>query len=271
MSRRFIAAGLLMAAILATPPHTRALAAKKKKADEPAKKADAIDSGKFNAGEFVGLLETTPGSDRMFNLAFEQEKLVATGKGGAKATASNRLTQLQQRVQQARAKLLAASSPKEAQKAMQEIVKAQGDYQNAVGQALAAAAGGANKPPAGFKVDKVKSFVEFQASETVKVRTMVLPEEFDEKGNPKKYGKEELAKLKGKDRNLPGYESSLEKLEPGQKLRVILAARRPVAKAEDNEAPEDKVRADKKMQVKTIIILEESKGMPEKGKEKKKK
>ena len=96
---------------------------------------------------------------------------------------------------------------------------------------------------------------------------MVLPEEFDDKGKPKKYTKEELATLKGKDTNLPGYESSLEKLETGQKLRVVLLrqeeargqaqeGRRPGQGAVEEKDPKDPT--EKKMQVKMIVILAEA-------------
>src|SRR5262249_37754586 len=128
--------------------------------------------------------------------------------------------------------------------------------------------------------------IEFQHRELVKVRTMILPEQFDEKGNIKKYTKEELKELKGKDKDLPGYESSLEKLEAGQVVTVTLAAySRPKPKPEDKPRPEDKVNPEdkinakdldkvkpdeeKKMQVRVIVIKEEAPSAPErKGRKK---
>jgi hypothetical protein len=319
MSRRFIGAGLLMAFILSLPwlTATPALAQKKKAAD-PAK-ADIIDSGKLAACELVGTLETTPGSDRMFNLECEQDNLVPTGKGNgkinpggnprpAKPPNMNRVNQAQQKIQQAmqhgqqaQARLASARNPQDAKKAQAdlnkaqgELNKAQGDYQTAVIQVMVQANAQQNVMmvaairkygigvPTGYKITKVKSLVEFQASESVKVRTMVLPEEFDEKGKPKKYTKDELATLKGKDKNLPGYESSLDKLETGQKLRVVLAAvrKKPVAKAKEadkdpdkdveDKDPKDKDMTEKKMQVKLILILSEAKALPSSANDKKK-
>jgi hypothetical protein len=112
---------------------------------------------------------------------------------------------------------------------------------------------------------------------------MELPEQFDEKGNIKKYTKEELKQLKGKDTNLPGYESSFEALRPGQLVQVTLAthkAKKPAAspgdakdkpaadKAADKDkaAEKDKPAADKDKdsekhkQVRLIVILKEDAG-----------
>ena len=310
MFRRFIGAGLLTAFTLALPCLTPALA--QKKADP---KADVIDSAKFAAGEHVGILETTPGSDRMFNLETEQDKLTPVGgknngnlnPGGnprpPRPVNMNRVNQAQQKIQQAvqhgqqaQAQLNSARNPQQAKtaqtslnKAQNELTKAQGDYQTAVLQVMAQSNAQQNVTmlaairkynlslPTGYKVSKLKSLVEFQGSETIKVRTMVLPQAFDEKGKPKKYTKDELAELKGKDSALPGYESSLEKLETGQKLRVVLAARKkPAAKPKDKDAdpdveekaPKDKDETEKKMQVKMILILAEAPALatPAKGK-----
>jgi len=63
------------------------------------------------------------------------------------------------------------------------------------------------------------------------------PFEYDDKGNVKKYTKEELDKLKGKDKNLVGYEAKAEDLQAGQIVRVYLA--KPKAK------PKDDPKADK--------------------------
>jgi hypothetical protein len=314
MSRRFIGATLLVAAMLALPWHASnpALAQNKKK-DKDAAKADAIDSGKFPAGELVGILKTTPGSDRIFNLEAQQDRLVPTGKvaGNHNAhnprvhqTNMNRVHSAQQKIvtatqhaQQAQAQAASARNAKEQQKAQTalskaqtELTKAQGDYQNAVLQVLAQANAQTNVTllaairkyklsiPTGYRVDKVKTLVEFQHSETVKVRTMVLPEQFDDKGQPKKYTKEELATLKGKDTHLPGYESSLEKLETGQKLRVKFSPKK-ASSAKPKEADPDKDAVpeknakdptEKKTQVKLIVILEEAPSTPSPGDKKKK-
>ena len=313
MSRRFIGAALLTAAVLALPWHaSNPASAQDKKKKDAAVKADTVDSDKFPAGEQIGILKTTPGSDRMFNLECQQERLVPTGKIGGNPnaptprprqpnmsrvnSAQQKIQQAMQHGQQAQAQLNSAKNTKEQQKAQAsltkaqgELTKAQGDYQNAVLQVIAQSNAQTNVTmlaairkykigmPAGYRVDKVGTLVEFQGSETVKVRTMVLPEEFDDKGKPKKYTKEELATLKGKDATLPGYESSLEKLETGQKLRVVYSKKKAAAKPKDDDPDKDAVdpkdakdSSEKKTQVKMIVILAEAPSTNTSPKEKKK-
>jgi hypothetical protein len=120
-----------------------------------------------------------------------------------------------------------------------------------------------------YQVVKVTRDFIFQADESVKVRTTALPEQFDEKGNIKKYTREELAALKGKDKNLVGYESSVEALQSGQVVLVTLRAHRKPkpAKLDPTAAPQEKEDKDKetetssslehKMQVRLIVILQD--------------
>ncbi|MFO0845164.1 MAG: hypothetical protein U0797_22725 [Gemmataceae bacterium] len=117
--------------------------------------------------------------------------------------------------------------------------------------------GGRGRPATiSYKTNVARTEVEFQAAEKVRVRTLKLPEQFDEKGNVKKYTSAQLGELRGKDsRGLPGYESSLDRLEAGMKVSVRLSAApaRPAGpKGKDGEAS-----AEKKMQVRLIVILTE--------------
>ena len=101
-------------------------------------------------------------------------------------------------------------------------------------------------------------------SQAGKVRTYDLPPNYDEKGNVKKYTAAELKDLKGKDSNLPGYESSFDQLQTGQVLKVTLARTKEPAKSDkDNDKDEDKDKdkdldkdksADKKSEVTLILI-----------------
>jgi hypothetical protein len=121
----------------------------------------------------------------------------------------------------------------------------------------AGVSGGGNRPlRVTYKANVVRTEIEFQASEKVRVRTMKLPEQFDEKGNLKRYTSAQLAELRGKDsRGLPGYESSLDKLEAGQKVSVRLyaAPAKPAGKDKDTQGV-----AEKKMQVRLIVILSDA-------------
>jgi hypothetical protein len=264
--RRLIGANLLLAGLVILP--SAEVHAQKKKA--PKDVVPVIDSSKLAAGEFVGILKSTPATDRTFTIETETQKLVLKGKGkGGKGNANlNRLVQAQSQMDQAQLQLARARTPQQRQQAMRHLQQAQVRLQQAIAQVNRS--GGL--AGTGYQTQTVKQAIDFQASETVKVRTMILPEQFDDKGNPKKYTKEELAQLKGKDRSLPGYESSLEKLEVGQRVRVTLASApvKPGAKDKDKDKDREEDLVDKKMQVKLIVIVEESKGIvpPPKGKKK---
>ena len=67
---------------------------------------------------------------------------------------------------------------------------------------------------------KNKAQATFIVTEDAKIRTRVLPTLFDDKGNLKKPTPKELLELKGKDKNLPGYESEFASLKRGQVLLV---------------------------------------------------
>jgi hypothetical protein len=263
--RRLVGRILLLIAILAVPSlDLHAQKDKKKKMDN---KESAVDSSKLT-GEFVGILKSVPGSDRIFLLESETKRLVYTGKGnpGRVNNNVNRILQLQNRIAQDQRQLATAKSP---QQRNQAIGRLQNDRLQLGGAINQLSNTGQNGLPPGYQITTVKTEIEFQASEEVKVRTLLVPDGgLDEKGNKKKPPAEELAKLKGKDKNLPGYESALDKLEVGQKVTVTLAPAPGKKKEADKDADKD---AEKKMQVKLIVVLEESKGAPApKDKDKKK-
>lgn len=271
---RLLGSSLLVLSLLVALPGDEASAQKdkdkKKKMDAPDVKV--VDSAKLS-GEFTGTLKSAPGSDRNFVLTVETKKLVNAGKGGAPKAGGNnnglnRIVQLQNTIVRDQQQMLTARTPQQRQQYQQRLLRDQQQLQQAILQLQTggAKAGNGGLPP-GYKFDVVKQDVEFQAAEAVKVRTMLLPESFDDKGNKKTYSKEQLAELKGKDKAAPGYESSLEKLESGSKVRVVLGPAPPPAKKEakeDKDADKDDVPADKRMQAKLIVVLEEA--PPTKGK-----
>jgi hypothetical protein len=113
--------------------------------------------------------------------------------------------------------------------------------------------------------------VNFQADANVKVRIKNLPEQFDEKGNIKKYTREELSALKGKDKELIGYESSVESLQPGQVVLVSLRSHKKPHSATVATSVSKKDKADDKgadsstehkMQVTMIVILKDGDALP---------
>lgn len=78
----------------------------------------------------------------------------------------------------------------------------------------------------------VVTAVDFQAAPDYKVRVLELPVEFDDKGKPRKRTQAELKELKGKDRNLPGYEAKKEELNTGALVKITLVRPKAPPKSE---------------------------------------
>lgn len=117
-----------------------------------------------------------------------------------------------------------------------------------------------------YQVVSVTRNIDFQADANVKVRLKDLPEQFDEKGNIKRYTREELSALKGKDKELMGYESSVEALQPGQVVLVSLRSHKksssnalatPISKKDKSEDTEADSSTEHKMQATMIVILKD--------------
>lgn len=117
-----------------------------------------------------------------------------------------------------------------------------------------------------YQVVAVSRDIDFQADAKVKVRLKHLPEQFDERGRVKKYTNAELAALKGKDKDLIGYESSVEGLHPGQIVMTSLLRHTkshsntltaPAAKKKQAADPEEDASIEHKMQVSMIVILKD--------------
>jgi hypothetical protein len=123
-------------------------------------------------------------------------------------------------------------------------------------------------PVMSYQVASTSQNVELQAGDDMKVRTLQLPVDFDEKGRPKRYSSKELKELRGSDPQLPGYTADFDSLKPDQFVRVYLARKKdapkpppvkekPAAK-KDKDADKDAVMADKP-EIAMIVILAETK------------
>jgi hypothetical protein len=85
-------------------------------------------------------------------------------------------------------------------------------------------------------------------SQAGKVRTYDLPPNYDEKGNPKKYTKEELQKLKGDDpaeKKLPGYKADFPDLKVGDYVEVSVSVFKPTKTSSADKTKEAAPDADK--------------------------
>jgi hypothetical protein len=123
-----------------------------------------------------------------------------------------------------------------------------------------------------YRVVQVTRNFDFQSEEGVKVRTAEPPRALDDKGAVKKYTPEELRVLKGKDRSLPGYESSVAALGVGQTVQVTLTAHKKLAASEkdkDRDPDRDPV-AERQMQVRMIVIVADAPAGAAQPKKKKK-
>jgi|GEM_PF-6825248 len=96
--------------------------------------------------------------------------------------------------------------------------------------------------------DDVKR-IDCVAVDDMKVRTLLLPVEYDDKGKPKKLTEKEKRALKGSDLKAPGYEADFESLKPEQTVEVHLE------KAAHKSKSKDKDAADVKEPKKAIMIV----------------
>jgi hypothetical protein len=103
--------------------------------------------------------------------------------------------------------------------------------------------------------------IELQASDSMKVRMMQPPVDFDDKGRPKKYTPREIKALKkGEDAKLPGFAADFDSLKANQVVQVYLSKskhpHKPAAKAKTKDGDAESPPAEKP-EVTMIVILKE--------------
>jgi hypothetical protein len=285
MRRDALTIGLFLGALWVLPAEA-AQPNPKRAAPAPA----AVDGDKLPVGQFAGTLVSLPNSDRMFTLKITYPEVRL--KPGAKMPnlrsaharnmhqlyqqmsrsprlpqsrgyhhhAVNNMMRMQQMFAQNErrmAQAMARAEQQELRLLQQEIKAIQNMYQ----------------------VVQVARNVDFQVEENLKVRIKDLPEQFDDKGNIKRYTAQERAELKGKDKNLMGYESSPDALKIGQVVLVALRVHKKpkpalslgTASIPDKDKDKDAEKGiDKdsdaalqhKMQVRLIVILKDSDTLP---------
>ncbi len=229
------------------------LAASTNAAAPKAPQQAVLDADKLAPGVFTGTVVSVPtDSDRMFTINVAYKKLqLKPGQNLARANQGlqrqyNRILQLQNQM------MRPPSRHHNPMQAMQQLQNAMIQFEIQLARAEANM----------FQVINATQKVDFQVEENVKVRTKELPELFDEKGNIKKYSPAELAALKGKDKYLPGYESALESLKPGQIVQVKLSPHkkpRLSSSGKDNgKEAEKETSHEHKLQVGLIVILKDT-------------
>jgi hypothetical protein len=236
--------GLLVAFALVLPAFG---ADDKKKKDTP---VPTTDSDSFTqGGEFVGKLINPPSTDGTFVLEIQIPRYEL--KPGTKVNnTNNQLIKEQQHLNQIQNQMAKAKTTQQYLHALQQYQNVQMQLANTLARAAA------NNP---FIVKYDKKDITFHTAETLKVRNMNLPSLFDEKGNPKKYTDAEKAELKGKDKNLPGYEATINDLTAGQTVKVTLSKAPTPKKTDAKDENKDETTPEHKWLVKLIVILEDAK------------
>jgi hypothetical protein len=225
----------------------------------------ALDADQLTPGVFTGTLVSAPNSDRMITVNVTYQKLQL--KPGQNLSRANQNLQRQyNHIMQLQNQLMRPSRRHNPMSTMQQLQNAMARFQVQLAQTQANM----------FQVVNATQKVDFQLEENVKVRIKDLPEQFDEKGNIKRYTPDELRELKGKDKSLPGYESVLENLKVGQVVQVTLAPHkkpRPARSASSADTDKDKPKesgkdkaketehdapVEHKLQVRMIVILKDN-------------
>lgn len=98
-----------------------------------------------------------------------------------------------------------------------------------------------------------KKTIEFEMAEDLKVRTMILPAEFTDKGKPRRLTDKEKRDLKGPDPKLKGYVAEFSNLQTEQIVEVFVVPVKPVPGSRTKVAStaKSKSKADAKAESKT--------------------
>lgn len=278
-----------------------------------AKPVATVDAAQLPPGQFAGKLVSLPDTKRMFTVAVIVPEVVvaATGKGGSMtaptggtsggsgkgqgvkgsnsppASPPSSGTSTKPTSGHTKGSHTTSGGPASGLSVQQQLAQVQkihsqvlagsknraaalAQLQRAVLKLQKMAAAGAN----GFKIVSVTVNIDFQADDEMKVRLLNPPVALDDEGNPSKRTPAELIQLKGKNKDLPGYEATLERLKVGQVVQVILAThvpdaddKKPAAGKKGMETDEEDEPAgppEKKRQVRLLVIVEDAAPEPAK-------
>jgi hypothetical protein len=236
-----------------------------------------VDADVLPPGHFIGTIVSTPNSDRMFTLKITYPEVRL--KPGAKMPnlshthaqyVNNQYRQMMNFQRQMGHHHIHNMMQMQQMYAQMQVYQQQAIarlQQQQLQQELRLLQQEINAIRNMYQVVPVSRNVDFQMDANVKVRIKNLPEQFDEKGNIKRYTSQELAALKGKDKDLIGYESSVEALQPGQVVLVSLRSHKkpnstalttPASRKDKAEDKEADPAPEHKMQVTMIVILKDS-------------
>jgi hypothetical protein len=224
-------------------------------ADKPApKNADAakdVDGDKLPAGQFTGKLSNVPGSDGSFTVNVEIERAeVGPNALRNETRQGQQILRDQQQIERLQMDIARARNANEYRQRVMQLAEVTQKIQlNGVKQQL--------KANGDVKIVTDHKEIDFHVADDVKVRVLNAPTKFDDKGNPKEYTKAELKEMKGKDADLPGYESTLDSLKQGERIQVTLAQAKPAKKDGDKDDKKTDPEMKKGNEVTRILILSE--------------
>jgi flagellar motor protein MotB len=206
--RAVLADLLLVASLQAADP------AAKPAPDKAAKDAPAADK-QVSLGTLAGILQNTAGSDGSFVLRVTFRYLEPNVPAQ-----ENYVRQVQQlMVRQQR--IMLNPNLGQAQQQLIQLLRDAERLQQSQKDLL--------------KVKSVEKNVELELAEDVKVRSAQPVQQFDDKGNIKRYTAKELRELKGNEK-MPGFPAELSDLQPGQTVLVKVVRRLP-PKSADRQPP----------------------------------
>jgi hypothetical protein len=103
-----------------------------------------------------------------------------------------------------------------------------------------------------------KQKIELDAPDNMKVRTMLLPLEVDEKGRPRRLTEKEKRELKGPDPRLPGYSADFDSLKADQTVEIYLV-KQPKSKAKERDKEADNAESSRPKIAMIVIRAEPQK------------
>jgi TolA-binding protein len=89
-----------------------------------------------------------------------------------------------------------------------------------------------------IKIEEKSQDIQMQAHDEMKVRTLIPPPVFDDKGNPRKYTPEELADLKDST-TLPGYRAAFGDVQTKQYIQVAIGQKKTDSPSKPPSPPQD--------------------------------
>jgi hypothetical protein len=216
------------------------------------RKGGSKPGGNYRPSYSAGRSSANAGANleqQRLNLVLQEEQALAIRDPAQRA---RRLAEVAGEMEQLQAQAITAQV-----RAMANMERVQ--LQTAVNQGRAVATAqkrALQKPPNRLAGVTTKQFELYTAANVV-IRRLNPPFEYDDKGYPRKFSKDELAALRGRNASVPGYAARYEDLEAGQMVKMYLADPK---FAKKKEAPDAAGASVKGLPVRMIVILTDSDG-----------